>query len=80
MEKKQSLYAVANRVNKNHEDESNKLYVAVKEKASTYDALAQMIDLLADGVAFENKELAAVIKTELTKKMAEEIKRIRIEK
>ena len=54
MEKKQSLYAVANRVNKNHEDEINKLYVAVKEKASTYDALAQMIDLLADGVAFEN--------------------------
>lgn len=52
----------------------------MKEKASTYDALAQMIDLLADGVAFENKELAAVIKTELTKKMAEEIKRIRIEK
>ena len=46
MEKKQSLYAVANRVNKNHEDEINKLYVAVKEKASTYDALAQMIDLL----------------------------------
>ena len=80
MEKKQSLYAVANRVNKNQEDEINKLYVAVKEKASTYDALAQMIDLLADGVAFENKELAAVIKTELTKKMAEEIKRIRIEK
>lgn len=80
MEKKQSLYAVANRVNKNHEDEINKPYVAVKEKASTYDALAQMIDLLADGVAFENKELAAVIKTELTKKMAEEIKRIRIEK
>lgn len=31
MEKKQSLYAVANRVNKNHEDEINKLYVAVKE-------------------------------------------------
>lgn len=80
MEKKESLCAVAKRINQDYEAEIYRLYGNLKERSSTYNALSIAIDLLTDNISFENEELAKAIKVELLKKMAEEMKQIEIKK